>query len=132
MNYKTFKTIQSIAAAVIAAFAAVSIITGNAIILISVVIAGMVLLYLLRRRVKEIITDERTYTIAYKAARFTVSVVGVGMAVTGALLLALSRREFSAPLAQAGFALEYATCGLLIVNYLAYYYYSRKLGGKNE
>jgi uncharacterized membrane protein len=132
MSYNTFKTIQSITAAVIAAFAAASIVTGNAIILISVVIAGMVLLYVLRRRVKEIIADERTYTIAYKAARFTVAVVGVGMAVTGALLLALSHRDYSAPLSQAGFALEYATCGLLIVNYLAYYYYSRKLGGKNE
>jgi uncharacterized membrane protein len=132
MSYKTFNMIRGATSAVIAALAAVSIIIGNAAILISTVILGMIFLFIMRRRVKEIIADERTYTIAYKAARLTVAVVGVGMAVTGALLLALSQRDFSAPLSQAGFALEYATCGLLVVNYLAYYYYNRKLGGKDE
>jgi uncharacterized membrane protein len=130
MTYRAFKVWQRVLAAVIAIAAAVSIVLGNSFILIAAVIIGVAILMALRRRVTEVVADERTYAIAYKAARFTLAVVSIGMAVSGAILLAFSHGDFSLPLAHVGFSLEYATCGLLIVNYIAYYYYSRKLGGK--
>ena len=78
---------------------------------------------------KEIINDERTYTIAGKAARLTLQIVAIGMAIIGVILLIISHGESSA-LTRIGFPLEFATCALLIINYITYYYYNRKLGGK--
>jgi uncharacterized membrane protein len=130
MTYKTFRTWQGALTAAIAVIAAVSVVLGNFIILLAAVIIGMAVIYTLRRRVAELVDDERTYSIAHKAARLTVAVVGIGMAVIGGILLALSRHDLSSTRAQVGFTLEYATCALLIINYIAYYYYSRKLGGR--
>jgi uncharacterized membrane protein len=47
----------------------------------------------------------------------------------GAVLLAVSHGSNS-DIARVGFTLEYVTCALLIINVLAYTYYSRKLGGR--
>jgi uncharacterized membrane protein len=130
MNVKTYRNWRTVLTLIIIALAAVAVATGIAYILIAAVVIGIIVLLLLRRRVKEVVEDERTYTIAYKAARLTVSIVGMGMAITGAIMLAFNRDDFSATLAQVGFALLYATCGLLVVNLAAYTYYSRQLGGK--
>ncbi len=130
MSYKTFRTWRTVITAVIAAAAAVAVGLGNVFILAAAVVIGAVLLVVLRRRVAEVVFDERTYTIAYKAARLTLGAGGVAMAFVGAILLALARQDFASARAQVGLTLEYATCGLLVINYLAYIYYSRKLGGK--
>jgi uncharacterized membrane protein len=132
MNIKTYRNWRTVFTAIIVAVGAVSVVTGIVYILIAAVVIGMIILLMLRRRVKEVIYDERTYTIAYKAARLTVSIAGIGMAMAGAILLALNRDTMASTAAQAGFALLYATCSLLAVNLAAYTYYSRKLGGKNE
>lgn len=130
MSYKTFRTWRTVITAVIAAAAAVAVGLGNVFILAAAVVIGAVLLVVLRRRVAEVVFDERTYTIAYKAARLTLGAGGVAMAFVGAILLALARQDFASARAQVGLTLEYATCGLLVINYLAYIYYGRKLGGK--
>jgi uncharacterized membrane protein len=130
MSYNTYKVWRSVLVMIIAAAAAVSVVLGIVYILLAAVIIGMIVLAAIRRRVTVVVSDERTYAIAYKAARLTLAVIGVGMAVVGAVLLALSHQDFSATSAQVGFGLEYATCGLLVTNYIAYYYYNRKLGGK--
>jgi uncharacterized membrane protein len=130
MNVKTYRNWRTVLTLIIVALAAVAVATGIAYILIAAVVIGIIVLVLLRRRVKEVVEDERTYTIAYKAARLTVSMGGMGMAITGAIMLAFNRDDFSATLAQVGFALLYATCGLLVVNLAAYTYYSRQIGGK--
>jgi uncharacterized membrane protein len=132
MKIKTYQHWRIALTAIIAALGAVSVAIGNAYILIAAVVIGMIVIFILRRRVKEIIYDERTYTIAYKAARLTVSVVGIGMAVAGAIFLAFYRDNLSSTPAQVGFALLYATCGLLLINRAAYTYYNRQLGGRNE
>ena len=132
MNYKSFRTWQAIFGGIIGAVTGASISTGNWIIPIITIIISISIMMVLRRRVKEIVADERTYAVAEKAARLTLSVVGIGMAIAGAILLALNRDTISSTAAQVGFALLYATCGLLVVNLAAYTYYSRKLGGKNE
>jgi uncharacterized membrane protein len=129
MTYNTFKIGRISLAALIAIAAAVAIVLGIVYILLAALVAGMAALVVLRRRVVEVVEDERTYAVAYRAARLTVVIVGVGTAVAGAILLALARQDFTSTLAQVGFALEYVTCALLVINYIAYYYYSRKLGG---
>jgi uncharacterized membrane protein len=130
MNIKTYRNWRTALTVAIAVAAAVSVTLGNVYILAAAVIIGMILLFLLRRGVREVIADERTYAVAYKASRLTMSVTGVGLALAGAVLITLNRQEMSSAPAQVGFAMEYAVCGLLLVNLAAYTYYNRKLGGK--
>jgi uncharacterized membrane protein len=129
MSYKTYRIIQAFNGMVLGAIMAVSISLGNWIMPLAAIIISISILTVLRRRVKEIVTDERTYAIAEKASRLTLQIVAIGMALVGVILLAISH-DSSSTMGQTGLALCFATCGLLIINYLAYYYYSRKLGGK--
>jgi uncharacterized membrane protein len=131
MNYKTFRMIQGINGGVLGAIMAVSVILGNWIVPIFAVIISIIFLTVLRRRVKEIIVDERTYAISEKASRLTLRIISIGMAVTGIIILAFTRGEDKV-LTSVGLTLEYATCALLIISYIAYYYFRNKLGGKNE
>jgi uncharacterized membrane protein len=120
---------QAIMGMIIGGVVGVCIGMGNWIIPLFTIIICIFIMMVLRRRVKEIVADERTSAIAEKAARLTLQVVAIGMAITGAILLAVSHGELET-LTQAGLALEYGTCALLIINYIAYYYYSRKLSGR--
>ena len=122
--------LQALVALVLAVIVAVSLSLGIWSLAVGAVIVAILVMFALRRMVKEVYADERTYAIAYKASRLTVTVVGLAMPVIGAVLLVLARHDLSSVRAQVGFALEYATCGLLIVQYIAYYYYSRQLGGR--
>jgi uncharacterized membrane protein len=131
MSYKTFRMIQGINGGILGAIMAVSVILGNWIVPIFAVIISLLILTVLRRRVKDIVVDERTYAISEKASRLTLQVISVGMALVGIILLAIYRGE-NKTLTQVAYTLEYATCALLVVNYIAYYYYRNKLGGKNE
>lgn len=132
MNALTYRICRISTAAVVGAAAAVAVIIGNVYILAGAIVLGMVVLLLARRRVTQVIYDERTYSIVYKASRAAMALTGIGMALTGAVLLALHRDDFASAPAQVGFALEYATCALLLVNLAAYIYYSRKMGGGSE
>jgi len=130
MSYNTFKIWRSVAAVIVAAAAAASVLLGEVYILLVAVVLGMIALIVIRRRVVEVVADERTFTIAYKAARLAMAILGVGLAVIGAVLLCLARQDFFSTLAQVGFALEYSVCALLVVYKITYTYYDRKLGGK--
>jgi uncharacterized membrane protein len=129
MRYTTFRKLQAIMGMIIGGVTGVSVAVGNWIVPVFIIIICVLIMMSLRRRVKEIVNDERTYAIAEKAARLTIQIIAIGMAIAGAILLVISRGK-SPVITQAGFALEYATCALLIINYIAYYYYSKKLSGR--
>ncbi len=130
MSYKTFRMLQAFIGMIVGVVFAVSISLEVWVIPVVVVIVAMIAMLVLRRMVKEVYADERTYSIAYKASRLTVATVGICLPVIGAVLLVLARHDLSSTRAQIGFTLEYVTCGLLIINYIAYYYYSHNLGGR--
>jgi uncharacterized membrane protein len=129
MSYNTFWKWQAIMGGIIGGVTGAFIGMGNWMVIIITVIICVSIMIILRRRVKEIVADERTHTIAGKAARMTLQIVAIGMAMIGAILLVVSRGE-SPALTQTGFTLEYTTCALLVINYVAYYYYSKRLGGR--
>jgi uncharacterized membrane protein len=131
MSYKTFRMWQGIMGMVIGGVTGLSVALGVWIVPIPVIFVGLIIITILRRRVKEVIADERTYAVAEKAARLTFQIAVIGLAAIGIVLLVVSHGT-SHELTQTGFAFEYAACALLVINALAYNYYSRKLGGKNE
>ena len=102
-----------------------SVAIGNAIIPIPVVLCGLVLPYLLRKRVREVIEDERMHKINEKASKVTLQIFGIVTALLGVILIALSQGGFTY-FRQAGFTLAYSACILLLVHLILYSYYTRK------
>lgn len=129
MSYKTFRILQGSIALAIGAVVAVSVIFDNWIIPLIGILAGSITLLFVRRNVREIVTDERTYTISGKASRLTLGIAIMGAALAGVILLALSRNG-SDTLFQTGIGLAFGACALMIINSLAYNYYSSKTGGR--
>lgn len=129
MSFKSFKLLRLITGIILGIFVAWAAANGIAWIPIPAVIAVIIILLLFRRSVKEVTVDERTYSIAYKASRFTFVVFGVGAVTIGATLLALGQAG-QPELKPVGFTLAYSICALILVYGIAYRYYNRKLGGK--
>jgi uncharacterized membrane protein len=131
MNIKTYRNWRITIVVLVCAAAALGVATKNVCTFLLAVGIGMLAQIILRRRVKDVVQDERSNTIAYKAAQITVFLMGIGMAITGVILVGLNWDNGSS-LRQAGDALLYATCALLLVNRLAYLYFSTRYGGKSE
>jgi uncharacterized membrane protein len=102
-----------------------SVTTGNYLLPLAAVLAGMALKYLCRRRVTEVIEDELIYRIAEKASYQTLRVSLVAMAVIAAIFIALSKNG-PAALEHIGLTLAFTVCVLLIVHIFFYSYYSRR------
>ena len=81
---------------------------------------GVVLIVLGRRRVTEIIEDERTYRISEKASRRIYQVFVTSAALVGTILIALNRHE------DVGYTLAFSACALLILYLVFYSYYNKR------
>ena len=102
-----------------------SVTTGNYLVPLATVVAGMALKYFCRRRVTEVVEDELIYRISEKASYQTLRVSLVAMAVMGAIFMAVSKNG-PAALAQIGLTLAFVVCALLIVHIAFYGYYSKR------
>ena len=129
MNYKRFKLWRTIVVIIVAILVGWSGANNYVFIPVPAGIVGTAIVLLLRRRVKEVIVDERIFSVADKAARliFYTFVILAGMAA--ATILALDPERYP-DLEQAGFTLAYSVCALLVFYCVAYMYYNRKYGGK--
>lgn len=125
MKMNTLRFFRALIVIIMGALIGWSVAIGNAIIPIPVVIVGLLLLYLLRKRVKEVIEDERMHKINEKASKVALQVFGIAIALTGAILIALSQGGLS-DFRQAGFTLAYSVCFLLMIHLALYSYYARK------
>ncbi len=94
--------------------------TGNALLVPLAFIAGIALLRLGRRRVTEVLEDERIYRISEKASRRTLEIMGMGMALVGVSMIALDKYT------EVGYALAFSACVLTLLYLIFYGYYSRK------
>jgi uncharacterized membrane protein len=129
MSFRQFTVIRIFVIVIMAGLISWAVTSGNYLIPIPVAIAAFVILLLFRRGVKEVVVDERVYSIAEKASLITFRVFGIAAAVIGATLVALSRGSAPA-LGPVGFTLTYSVCGLVVIYYIAYIHYNRKYSGK--
>jgi uncharacterized membrane protein len=129
MSLKTFAGIRIFVLIIMAGAISWAVVNGNVWIPIPIVIAALVILLLFRRGVKEVVVDERVYSIAEKASYLAFRIFGIAAAVIGATLIALGW-DSSSDLYTIGLTLAYAVCGLLVIYYIAYIYYNRKYSGK--
>jgi uncharacterized membrane protein len=129
MSYKKYMIFRVLAVVVVAALVAWANITGHLLVMIPAVIFLFFILLTLRRRVKEVVVDERVNAVAYKATRLAYLAFVYLAVIAGTALIYLAG-DASDALFQAGLTLDYAACAFLVFYWLAYSYYNRKLGGK--
>ena len=120
MNRKQFAMCGAVIAAIIGAIVGYSIHIHNVALPFVAVIAGILVLHMLRRNVSEPIEDERIYRISDRASRRTLQVFGIGTALAGTTLISLGRYQ------EIGYALDISVCILLILYMIFYAFYSRR------
>lgn len=89
---------------------------------------GMIALFLARRQVKDIITDERNALIQYKASTMTLSILTVVLAFAGIILVEFSFRGFEY-FRNYGYFMAYLAMGIMTLNGFFMWYYGKQLGG---
>ena len=131
MSIKTYRLWMVVITVIVAALVGWSVTTGNVLVPIPTVVAGVIILYLCKRRVKAFTEDERLHGIVNQASRRTIEIVVIFMAIAGAILLAMSQGG-SPDFEPAGLTLAYSVCATLIIYNILYTYYNRKFGGGKE
>ena len=127
MDVKSYRRYLALATTILAAIVAWSVIAQNMMVAVAGVSASMILLYLLRKRVKEVMIDERVHRISQMASRTTLQIFGWVSAASAFILIAFGR-TISTGFEQAGYTLAYATCALLLLYSVFYKYYGSKFG----
>jgi uncharacterized membrane protein len=129
MSFKTFTVIKLVVVIIMGGLIGWAVTIGNYWIPIPAVIAALVIVFLFRRGVKEVVVDERVYSIAEKAAYLAFRIFGIAAAVIGATFVALGY-ETVPELQPIGLTLDFAVCGLMVIYYIAYTGYKRRYSGK--
>jgi uncharacterized membrane protein len=131
MTFRAYRVVKLIIVLMLVAVTVVSIDYSIAWIPIPAGLVAVLIMLLTRRRVKEIVVDERNYVIANRASRFTFQVGAIIMAFVGVTLEALSgsgHAEFE-PYA---ITLILSATGLLVIYIFSTLYHSGKLGSGIE
>ena len=129
MSYKKYMLFRLLIIIIIGALGVWAATTGNLLILIPAVIVLFAILFTLKRRVKEVIIDERVNTVAYRASRLAFITFIILAVIAGITLTNLAQDAEDAKF-YVGLTLNYAACALLVFYWLAYIYYNSKLSGK--
>jgi uncharacterized membrane protein len=127
MERKKFKLFGLTITIVVGFIIGLSAFRGEPITAIVAVVAGMILIYMLKSRVKQVIEDERIYRISEKASRRTIQVVGTITALLGLTIIGLSRSGYL-ELVEVGYSLACFATVLLMVYMIFYGYYAKKFG----
>jgi uncharacterized membrane protein len=127
MERKKFKLYGLVITIVVGFVIGLSAFRGEPITAVVAVVVGMILLYALKSRVKQVIEDERVYRISEKASRRTIQVVGTTTALIGLSILGLSKSGYL-ELVEVGYSLAGFATVLLMVYMIFYGYYAKKFG----
>jgi uncharacterized membrane protein len=113
MTLKTFQTIKLSTVMLIAMIVSASIIQKNAIIPLTAMIVGSLVLIQLRRMVKGVLADERDYEIAGKAALLSMRIFG--WVTAAAMLFFFAERGTNPAFEPIAYTLSYSACLLLLL-----------------
>jgi len=126
MKISRYRIYKGIIGGVLGAAVAIAILTDTAVIALAAVIAAIVLGFILERRNKEVVKDERISLISGKAATASFNTVLI-LAAIAALGIALFRKMLPEDIVFFGSIMGYFICVALILHICFYAYFSRKL-----
>lgn len=115
-------------AAVLGGLVSFSVVSENYVLLIIATITALILVLALRRRVSEVISDERDYYVAGKAARWTISVYAILAGLGSIILMAFRKTDPSLELL--GSILAYSACFVMLLQSALFYFFAKKDHGE--
>lgn len=127
MKWKQFRIISLLIVTVLGAVVSFSVSIRNPALAAGALLAGMAVLYISRRRVEDIVEDERIRQVSQRASWVTLQFTAIGFAFGGAILIAM--REAYPGYADLGFFMAYAGCAVLVLYSVFYTYFNMKFGG---
>ena len=126
MTRKTFVIYKIIVAVAVGFVTSVSINNGNWYLPIIFIVAAWAFLFALKKRVREVMADERDYRLAGKASMHAMTIYSILAPVVG-LFLYISGKD-NAILFAIGNTLLYSACALILIYSLLFKVYERKDG----
>ena len=100
------------------------VVQNNYLLAIVVIVTGMAVMYSLKKRVKDVLADERDWHLAGKSAMITLNIYAIVTTFGGFGMLVLSSRY--PELKQTANWLFYSVCALLLLNSSIFTYYRRR------
>ena len=127
MKKKEFRIISFFIPMIMGFIVVHSISVRNPILAVGSVFAGMIVMYLSKHQLKDIVEDERIHRISQKASWLTLQFIAVSFALGGTALIAM--KNTYPGYTNLGFFMAYASCTVLVLYSLSYMYYNREYGG---
>jgi uncharacterized membrane protein len=132
MNYKQFKRIRLLIASFVSATVAIAVVYNNIILALAGVVIGMLFLFLVRKKTKAVLIDERIQSIAGYAARLTYTILTITVAFLS-LTFILGGKQLNEPnYEMLGIILSYVTLFSVALYSLSYKYFSKKYGETDD
>ena len=123
MTLKQFKIVQLIIAVILGITFSQAIILKNYLIPVVVVIVASLIMLYLKRKVKDVIADERDYLTGGKAALLTVQIYSWVAVI--AMFIFYSARDLNPAYEPIGLTLAYSTCLLMLTYSVIFRYYDK-------
>ncbi|MFA5127179.1 MAG: DUF2178 domain-containing protein [Patescibacteria group bacterium] len=124
MSKKQYLICRLVVSFFTALLVASAITLGNYVIPLLVIIAGMVVLYTCRKKVQDVLVDERDYKIAGQASRYVLNAYCLIGAIITVVVFATSK-DNAALMLLANF-LAYSICLIMIINSLLFKWLSSR------
>jgi len=123
MTIKEYQRIKLVMVVALALVFSQAIFFENYLIPIAILLASSLLMLFLRRRVDEVVADERDYALGGKAALWAIQVYSWFAVITMFILYSL--RDINPSYEAIGMTLAFSTCILMLTYTLIFRYYSR-------
>lgn len=127
MKQKQFRIILFLIVMLMGAVSSFAFSIGSPTLAISVFLAGITVIYLLKSKMEGIVEDERIHQISQKASWITFQIVVISFALGGTTLIAM--RNSYPGYTNLGFFMVYVSCAIMVLYSLLYMHYNRAYGG---
>lgn len=132
MNYKQFKKMKVLTASFASAIVAIAVVYNNIILALAGVLIGTLFLFLVRKKTKAVLVDERIQSISGRAARLTYVILTITIAFLSLVFIIIGRRVGEANYEMLGVILSYITLFSMAIYSLSYKYFSKKYGETDD
>jgi uncharacterized membrane protein len=126
MNYKKYRMYKLVLTIILVAMISTFVSLGNFIASLVVFAVAIILMIILKKNVKAVLSDERADKVGGKAARIVLSVSALIMAAAGITLVSL--RNTHPQYLIIGNILLFLECGMMLFYVILFkYYYNKKI-----
>jgi len=123
MTAKKFLAYRLIVVALLAGVISSFVAVGNYLVPIAAVVTAIIFILIMKKKVNEVLVDERDYKIAGNAARYAMTIFS---AISGVIILILFALKKDRPdFELVGSILAYAVCSLMLLYSFIFKYYQR-------